>query len=74
MIKIYERKSEDMTYAQLMIMAKHRRYSSSDASMRTTVSPIEIASSIASASMEVLARLNEVDGATAVEITSVGEL
>ena len=63
-----------MTYAQLMSMAKHRRYSSRDATMRATSSPSEIAASIASASREVLTKLKELEAATAVEITNVGEL
>jgi len=63
-----------VTYAQLMSMAKHRRYSSSDATMRATSSPSEIAASIASASREVLIKLKELEAATAVEITNVGEL
>ena len=57
-----------------MTMAKHRRYSSSDATMRATSSPSEIAASIASASREVLIKLKELEAATAVEITNVGEL
>ena len=57
-----------------MSMAKHRRYSSSDATMRATASPIEVAVSIASASREVLTMLKELEAATAVEITNVEEL
>lgn len=72
--KLFDRKSEEVTYAQLMSMAKHRRYSSSDAMMRTTATPIELAVGIASASRDVLGKLKELEGAAAVEIASVGEL
>lgn len=61
---IFERKYEDVTYAQLMIMAKHRRFCTSDAKMRTTTSPTEIARSVAGASKGMLTKLNELLSAT----------
>ena len=36
---IFERKHEDVTYAQVMSMARHRRFATSDAKIRTTTSP-----------------------------------
>ena len=57
-----------------MIMAKHRRFGTRDAKMRTTISPTEIARQVATASRGILSRLEELYGATSVEVTTVGEL
>ena len=71
---IFERKCEDVTYAQLMIMAKHRRFGTRDAKMRTTTSPTEIARQVEAASRGILSKLKELNGATSVEVITVGEL
>jgi hypothetical protein len=71
---IFERKGEDVTYAQLMTMAKHRRFGTRDAKMRTTASPTEVARQVAAASRGILSKLKELLGATSVEVTTVGEL
>lgn len=71
---IFERKYEDVTYRQLMTMAKHRRFGTRDAKMRTTASPTEIARSVAAASRDMLSRLIELQKATDVEITTVRHL
>lgn len=72
--RIFDRQSERMTFEQVMDMSKHRRYASSDATMRSRTSPTEIACSLAGASSDLINKLKELQSASTVEVTSISEL